>query len=250
MRRIIPPAMPIPAGTVAAYHPPKYRQPEKSYAGRIALVSILIVVGAGVALLLLKSRGTSLPDPLVAQAPEQPRAELAAATQAADQDALHEGWVGVFELADKQATLTIATLSPDAAIARKFAGDVSEPVALAALSIDNSAGKTEVLVNVTGATLQFTDGSSRQAPDVMQVLQSVKNDRDAAQRALAQPYRCRAGEKTLGKLLLLPSGTDPHTLASIRLHVNGRPAQVAGSFKDQAAKAKMAESGALRVGGS
>lgn len=177
-------------------------------------------------------------------------AQPAAAREQAEADAMQAGWVGVLELPQGGAAVTIATLDPASRFARAFLAKVSQPVQLATISIDNSAGKGEVIVNPTGAMLHMRGGTQIPALDSMDVLATVTTDRAGAQRDLSPPYRCGPGQKLAGKLLLLPQGVNPQDLTAVTLHVNMQPQEITGRVMDETEKAKLLQSGRLRAGGS
>jgi hypothetical protein len=243
------PTSPPAGGSGARYVAPKYGAEAKRGTFRFALVTGLIVllVAAGVVVFMT---WTPPRNDTVNQALDKRAAELAAAQEQDEKDAVRGGWVGVLDLPLERATITIATVADDAALARRFASDVEKPVALATITIDNSNGAADLTVNTTGATLEFSDGTKQQSLSVVDVLPTVRKDRETRQKQLIQPYTCRAGQRAIGKLLLMPAGVDPNKLTRISLYVNGQPQQVAGTFMDEAEKSRMVRTGQFKLGGS
>ena len=232
-----------------AYKPRNYQESSGTGTLRLMALGLLIaalVAGGIVAWRTWPSRDDrAMVDTMAGDGAAQP----VAAREQAEADAMQAGWVGMLELPQGGAAVTIATLDPASRFAREFVAKVSQPVGLATISIDNSEGKGEVIVNPTGAMLHMRGGAQIPALDSMDVLATVTTDRAGAQRDLSPPYRCGPGQKLAGKLLLLPQGVNPQDLAAVTLHVNMQPQEITGRFMDEAEKAKLLQSGRLRAGG-
>ena len=256
-RRIIPPAMPSPAASPpppVAYTPPRYEEPSTGGGIRLAALSLLVIVLVAGGIVAIQMMRTPSVEPI--KLLDRPAPQLAAATQPQDpgqqreQDAAREGWVGVLELPAERAIITIATLDRNSPFARAFAERVEFPLTLATISVDNTNGSTEIAVDPSGAMLHKDTGVTQYALDAMQVLAAVKRDRDGAQRDLSPPFRCRPGQTLSGKILLMPPDLDPRSLQAITLHVNMQPQRITGTYLDAEQKAKLVQTGQLRIGGS
>ena len=147
--------------------------------------------------------------------------------------------------------MTIATVPDTAKLATDFAADFEQPVSLATLGIDNSAGAADVTVDTAQASLHFADNSTQPVLDTFAVLKTARRERDphAGAGEVKSSYRCAAGQRATGMLLLLPRGTDPRVLNSVTLHINGQPRQVFGIFTDEAPTTQPTKSGDSRAGG-
>ncbi|MGB7160730.1 MAG: hypothetical protein WBD40_21885 [Tepidisphaeraceae bacterium] len=139
------------------------------------------------------------------------------------------GWVGL--LPYRGAAITLVTV-PD-----------NSPLIV---GIDNSRGGDSFTLDPTGATVHFADGTSKPLPDVVGVLQSARTDREAALKAFSPPFEVMPGRQLVGKFMFLPPRTDPGTIASVTVKIDGRPVSVPGRFMTADQKQSAVEAGGGR----
>jgi hypothetical protein len=145
-----------------------------------------------------------------------------------------DGWMGV--LPHRGAVVTLITIPDHTPAASQILSNLGTPVSVLVVGVDNTRGGDSFDIDPTGATLHLTSGGTVPMPDVSQVLQSAKSEREQAVRAFGPPFTVMPGRQLVGKFMFLPANTDPSTIAAVSLKIDGRPARVTGKFMTAAQK--------------
>jgi hypothetical protein len=248
-RRIVPPTLPPSTGDAppVSYARPKYVDPDGGKWKTVVIIGALVVVvvaGAFVALEAFKSPT----DPAVLAAVQERTAQTDGTQQDRAKDETAAGWVGVLDLPNERATVLISTVPDDGSTAHGWNENLGEQVSVATLSIDNSQSPVELVVDTSQAMLQLTENRNTPTVESIKVLQTAKRDRENLLRDQSPPFRCAAGQRMTDKAIFLPRGTDPHTIMSVALMINGMKREITGQFMDSARKSAFMRSKGLRTG--